>query len=60
MDTLYFLTWGPESCGRGPVNFWKLESNEFTVSSFALDAADSGLHACEFFMHFLACTEPWA
>ncbi|XP_076237942.1 female sterile (1) Nasrat [Calliopsis andreniformis] len=29
LDTVYFLTSGPDSCGRGPVNLWKLEEDNF-------------------------------
>nr|XP_034171205.1 uncharacterized protein LOC117600218 [Osmia lignaria] len=29
-ETLYFLTSGSNSCGRSPVNLWKLENGEFT------------------------------
>lgn len=30
-QVLYFLTSGPKSCGRNPVNVWRLKDNEFRV-----------------------------
>lgn len=30
-QALYFLTSGPNSCGRNPVNVWRLKDNEFKV-----------------------------
>lgn len=31
-QVLYFLTSGPKSCGRNPVNVWRLRDNEFKVN----------------------------
>lgn len=31
-QALYFLTSGPKSCGRNPVNVWRLRDNEFKVN----------------------------
>lgn len=38
-QVLYFLTSGPKSCGRNPVNVWRLKDNEFRVifKSFLLN-----------------------
>lgn len=45
-QTLYFLTKGPRSCGRGPVNLWKLENDEFKVKLFSSAKAERlGTHS---------------
>lgn len=35
-EALYFLTSGQNSCGRSPVNLWRLRNNEFEASFMVL------------------------